>query len=356
MNLMAHMSTQRHIRFGVVVLSALTLVFSGLASAEDKGEGASAATYHSSVAEVRVTFFATDENNHPLENVSMGDIAIVDSEQVIRNFRSLARCDGTSLNVVALVDISESAASHFRVEMNEVLRLVAREQSIASDSIAVLSFGGTLAGADRDGQGGTERGWSSDLRPVVFCSARCSADEIARLLARGLKSSGTTPLFDALIFASDFIAQQGRAGARPVVILFSDGDDTISLHSRGEALQAVRDAGALVYAVDIGAAKSQGLAPGSYYTSGYASGSAFMRQVSEVSGGRYLYIPQGASQADSGASVLNAVLDDLRATYVVTYDLPSRHPGFHSLRVLPTHKLNLKFHSRDGYDYEPNEQ
>jgi hypothetical protein len=33
--------------------------------------------------------------------------------------------------------------------------------------------------------------------------------------------------------------------------------------------------------------------------------------------------------------------------------VPSHQVGFHSLRLFPTHKLNLTFHSRNGYNYEP---
>jgi Mg-chelatase subunit ChlD len=38
-----------------------------------------------------------------------------------------------------------------------------------------------------------------------------------------VKNSGTTPLFDALIFGTDFISHHRRAGVGPVLILFSDG-------------------------------------------------------------------------------------------------------------------------------------
>jgi hypothetical protein len=72
----------------------------------------------------------------------------------------------------------------------------------------------------------------------------------------------------------------------------------------------------------------------------------FLRRVSEATGGRYFSLRDGA------ATVLNAVLEDLRASYVVTYALPSHQDGFHSLRLLPTHNLNLTFHSRNGYFYE----
>ena len=186
--------------------------------------------------------------------------------------------------------------------------------------------------------GGTSGGTFGGLRPAILCSSGCRAsDSASKLLA--VKSGGTTPLFDALIFAADFISHHRRAGARPVMILFSDGDDTISMHSPREALQAVLDAGALIYSVDMGK-RTKRRAP--------------------CSCGEFRRLRAGAislllrpSQQDGAATVLNAVLEDLRASYVVTYDVPSYQAGFHSLRLLPTHNLNLTFHSRNGYDYEP---
>ena len=125
-----------------------------------------------------------------------------------------------------------------------------------------------------------------------------------------------------------------RAGVRPALILFSDGNDTISLRSRREAMDAVMASGALIYAVDLGASPNA------------SEGRPFLRWVSDATGGRYFSVRDGA------ATVLKAVLDDLRASYVVTYELPNRQTGFHSLRLLPTHNLNLRFHNRSGYYYE----
>jgi hypothetical protein len=174
------------------------------------------------------------------------------------------------------------------------------------------------------------------MRPAILCSSGCRAsDSVSRLLA--VKSGGTTPLFDALIVGADFISHRRRAGVRPVLILFSDGNDTISLHSPREALDAVLAGGVLIYSIDMGTSENQ------------STGGMFLRQVSEATGGRYFSL---RSLRDGAAPVLNAVLEDLRASYVVTYDLPSHQPGFHSLRLLPTHNLNLTFHSRNGYYYE----
>jgi len=313
-----------HTRLALLALLALTYA----SAAEDPNHPSGVPTYRSDVSEVRVTFFATDENNRPVATLTKSDFAVVDNERVVRNFRSFTHSDETSLDVVALVDLSESVAPRFRVAISDVLQLVAREQSIPDDNIAVLSFGGT--------SGGTFAG----IRPAVLCASGCGAsDSVTRLLAVKIKGGGTTPLFDALIFAADFISHHRRAGARSVLILFSDGNDTISLHSADDALEAVLDAGALIYSVDMETSKNQA----SYQT----SGSAFLRQVSEATGGRYFSLGDGA------ATVLNAVLEDLRASYLVTYALPSHQAGFHSLRLLPTHNLNLRFHSRNGYYYEP---
>lgn len=268
--------------------------------------------------------------------MTKADFAVVDNEWVVRKFRSFTHSEETSLEVVVLVDLSESVAPHVRATISDVLQLVARQQSVANsnDNISVLSFGGAL-----DARGG--------VRPAVLCTNGCQAsDSVARLLA--VKSGGATPLFDALIFAADFISNHrrdaGRSSVRPVLLLFSDGCDTLSMHSAHEALQAALDAGALIYSVDMGSAENP------------TAGGTFLRHLSAATGGRYFPLALHNSGRDDAAAVLNAVLDDLRASYVVTYDLPSHQAGFHSLRLLPTHNLNLTFHSRGGYNYDPSDQ
>jgi VWFA-related protein len=304
-----------------------------------------APTYRSAASEVRVTFFATGENNHPVESLTKSDFAVVDNERVLRNFRSFTHSDETSLDVVVLVDMSESVAPRIRVAIGDVLRLVAHEQSIPDNNISVLSFGGMSEQ--------TSAGALPGSTPAILCTSGCrTSDSAAKLLTAKLlttKSGGSTPLFDALIFGADLVAQHrrddGRSGVRSVLILFSDGYDTISQHSAREALQAVQHAGALVYCVDMGK-------PDTGEVKNLNSGGGLLRQFSDATGGRYFSLSTKFSQPHA-APVLNAVLEDLRASYVVTYDLPTHETGFHSLRLLPTHNLNLAFHSRNGYEYEP---
>src|ERR1035441_10570046 len=321
------MLTRGHIRSGLLALFVLTDAVLTYAAADEKtNDSSTLPTYRSIVSQVQVTFFATDENNRPVAALTKSDFAVVDNDLVIRNFRSFTAADENALDVVALVDLSESVAPRFRVAIREVEQLVAREQSLADANVAVLYFGAE--------SGGTSGAASGEIRPAILCSSGCRASgPVSRLLAA--KGSGTTPLFDALIFASDFISHHRRAGARPVLILFSDGNDTISLHSAREALDAVVAGGALVYSVDTGKPANP------------SAGSMFLRQASDSSGGRYFSLQDGV------ANVMSAVLEDLRASYVVTYDLPSQQAGFHSLRLMPTHNVNLRFHSRNRYYDEP---
>jgi VWFA-related protein len=325
------MLTHAHIRSVLLALFVLTYaVLTYAAAAEKTNDPSTLPTYRSIVSQVQVTFFATDENNRPVAPLTKSDFAVVDNGLVIRNFRSFTTADETSLDVVALVDLSESVAPRLGVAIREVEQLVAREQSMADDNVAVLYFGAEFGGTS----GGTPGAASGEIRPAILCSSGCRAsDSVGSLLT--VKGGGATPLFDALIFASDFISHHRRAGARPVLILFSDGNDTISLHSAREALDAVVAGGALIYSVDIGKRASP------------AAGSVFLRQVSDASGGRYFSLQDGVD------NVLSAVLADLRASYVVTYDLPSQQAGFHSLRLMPTHNVNLRFHSRNRYYDEP---
>jgi len=273
-----------------------------------------AATYRTTVSEVRVTFFATDDKNRPVDKIEKDDFAVVDNGMVIRDFRSLMRSDETALDVVALVDASESVAPRFQTTVNDVLGLVSQRQSAADDSISVMSFSG--------------------LQATLLCSDNCrSTGAGQRLLAA--KAEGATPLFDALAYSADFMAQRRAPGVRPVLILLSDGDDTISKISSRDAVEAVIASGANVYAVDM---NRSGNAP---------HGGIGLQRIAETTGGRYF--PPEAHAAE----VLRAAQEDLRASYIVTYHLPSHTVGFHSLRILPKHNLSLQFHCRSGYYYEP---
>ncbi len=267
-------------------------------------------TYHSTVSEVRLVFFATDEHNHTVEQLQRTDFAVVDDERVIRDFRSFSRSSAIKLDVVLLIDSSESVLSQFRHEIADVQQLISDWPWNPEDNISVLTFGG--------------------LETHVLCTGNCRSTLTGDRLAL-LTSGGATPLFDAVETAADLLLQRRQPDVWPVIILFSDGDDTISKASLREASDKILASGAQVYAIDVGR-------PGRA-----SSGTATLRRMADDSGGRCVRV------SDGSVSIFRNVIDDLHSARMVTYALPKSGSDFHSIRILPTHNLNLQFRCRRGY-------
>jgi VWFA-related protein len=271
-------------------------------------------TYHTGTSEVRISFFATDEHNHPVEDLGKDDFAIVDDGVVIRDFRSLARTSDAALDLVLLVDDSESIAPRFQEVQQDILKLISSDSLSPDDRISVVTFAG--------------------MRLAIFCLQDCGAPATRQKLLAA-KAEGATPLFDAVNYTAHLVTSQRKPSAREVVILFSDGHDTISRASYRDALQAMTASGALLYTVNIDRSEDSS-----------SQGSRTLQQMAESTGGRAFQLP------DHAIDLLQAVLADLHASYIVTYQLPNRTAGFHSLRILPKHNLNLQFHCRKGYNYD----
>ena len=293
-------------------LTVLLAIFPCLLCARAENDAPDIA-YRTGTSEVRVTFFATDENNRLVQAIDRNDFAVVDGEMVVRDFRSLTRSDETKLDIVVLVDTSESVAPRFQAIADQVLRLISRNHS--GDDLSIITFAG--------------------LRPFLLCAADCGGAATESTI-RSLNPAGPTPLFDSLAFSAGFLADRHAAGVRQVLILLSDGNDTISRTSARHALDSVIATGALLYTVNPNKPARD------------PKGSFALAQMAEATGGRSFSAPNDADAAE----VLEAALADLRASYVVTYPVPSRAAGFHSLRILPKHNLNLRFHCRRGYFYD----
>ena len=269
-------------------------------------------TYRTNATEVRLSFSAMDQNNHGVATLQPSDFAVVDKDVIVRNFQSFTRSDWTKLEIAILRRRQRIRHAAFRQEIADVLNLVSQTAGIPDENLAMFSFQGT--------------------QPALLCAGDCRASHAAeRLPAR--RAGGLTPLFDTIVFASDFLSQRGDAHAEKVLIVFSDGADTISRNSLRDAIDASltrrgsdglhrREPAFLLFAGRCGSAN-----------------------LASATGGRYFPPPDGAAHA------LNVILEGFRASYTVSYRLPSHASGFQPVRILPTHNLNLQFRSRSGYYY-----
>jgi len=305
------------------LLLSLTLVALGtqrsvFAESSSSSAGEATVVYHSAASEVRLVLFATDEHNRTIENLQKDDFAVIDNETVIRDFRSFTRSPEMKLDLVVLIDSSESVVPQIEKQMTVFLQSLAQwpmsPDMSPDDSLSVISFGG------------------AGVR--TLCDGNCPAALTPQRIA-SVPKGGATPLFDAIETAIDLVTQHEQRDRWPAIILLSDGRDTISRASFGEASERIVAGETQIYAIDLSPAGRR------------ENGPAILNKLAEVTGGRY--IRSGDMLNVDFHQLMKKVSEDIHSAIVVSYAMPDSTAGFHSVRVLPSRHLAWKFRCRQGY-------
>ncbi|MGO9305537.1 MAG: VWA domain-containing protein [Candidatus Korobacteraceae bacterium] len=269
-------------------------------------------SFKAEVNEVQLTFVATDQHNRDIATLTPTDIAVVDNGTVIRRFRSLGRYPQSNLEVLVLIDASQSLARRFSEEMAEAAQLIQEARWRPDDALSIMSFAG--------------------LKTSAVCARNCRDLPPAAWLSK-IHAGGETPLLDAVVLGVEFLAKNCDSTRRPVLIVLSDGHDTISRYSfRDAAIAAIR-ANVPIYTLNTGGPETT------------ASGGGVLRDMAVLTGGGSFTRAPGASSA------LAAMVEELRKAYVLTYALPGHAEGLHSVSILPTTNFNLRLRSRRAYYY-----
>jgi VWFA-related protein len=293
-----------------VFASLCTALILFLAPAANAAERQEPYSFKVDVHEVRLSFVATDQHNRDVDQLTPADIAVVDNGTVIRRFRSLSRYPQGNLDALVLIDASESLVQRFSTEIAEAAQLIAEAPWAPGDVLSIMSFGGREPG---------------------FACVRNCRDLPSTAWASKIHAKGQTPLFDAVILGAEFLSQHRDPNYRPVLIILSDGDDTISVHSFRDAVVAAVRAEIPIYTLNVGDPKAA------------TGGGGVLRDIAALTGGCSFTRVPGAPSA------LASVVGDLRNAYVLTYELPGHAEGLHSVSILPTTNSNLRLRSRRGY-------
>lgn len=269
-------------------------------------------TIRTNVDEVRLAFAASDRQGRVIKSLRPSDVAVADNGTIIRHFRSFRSASESPLDLVILLDASDSVASQIPAEIAEAKSFVESSKWGERDRVSILAFGG--------------------VRPLLLCVRNCKT-QIAQAKLNSLCAKGATPLYDALFDAAEMLKEDSDPEARPAMILFSDGNDTISRHSMSDALQAAQNLQSAIYSVN---SRSKKVAAD--------HGDAILDHLSKSTGG--VSFPPGQDVSE----VLRMVLADLRSGYVLTYEPSETTIGQHSVRILATSDPKLQFRSRQAYD------
>jgi Ca-activated chloride channel family protein len=238
---------------------------------------------------VNVALNVLDAKGAPVGGLAKEDFEILEDgkQQKIAIFEREAT---TPLSIVLAIDTSESVMTSERLEKDAAKHFVnalLREQ----DELDLIEF-------------------SDVVQELVPFTNQKKAIEMG--IGR-VQQGDATALYDAVYLASKLLAGTSAAdGRRRVVVLITDGGDTVKGSQYAQAMEQAQRAGAMVFSiivVPIAADAGRNIA-----------GEHALIQMAKDTGGKYYYVdePKGLEAA------FRHVSDDLRTQYLLGYYAPKR--------------------------------
>jgi Ca-activated chloride channel homolog len=159
--------------------------------------------------------------------------------------------------------------------------------------------------------------------------------DLVRHALDGLRPSGGTAAYDAVLAALPTIARRSRE--RAALLLVSDGADTASNATLREVRSALVRSDTFVYAIAIDSPEPQPINTRVNATT--------LREITDDSGGRTELVHSGAELVDATARIA----EEINHQYVLGYTSPRGADGkYHSIRVR-VRGSEYKVRARNGY-------
>jgi len=158
-----------------------------------------------------------------------------------------------------------------------------------------------------------------------------------------LKPQGATALYDAMIAAAKYLRP---AEGRHVMVVLSDGTDTVSTSTLAKALTEVQKSDAVIYGVH-----STGVAPSASVQD--LAGEFVLKTMCEDTGGRAFFPPIYEDQRKETRDldeIYKRLAAEVRAQFVLTYYSKSEgKPGTFKTIRLEVKRPGLQVRARRGY-------
>ena len=263
------------------------------------------------VSEVRLTLVATDQNDRPLPHLSPTDILVLEDGQPIPRFELRSAAD-LPLRIGVVLDLSDSTQKSWATVRSTLVRSL-QQVMRPNDELRVLAFNSKIE---------LERTVTDPVQLGTVLEDRATG--------------GMTALHDTLYHVcDDAIFVDERAPHRSALIVFSDGEDDLSLHGLGDAIARAQRSGVAIYTV---AAQNPNKT---------TSGDAVLHDLATTTGGRDFVV----KNADQLADVLSTINAELRNSYLLYYRVPeeSGARAFRRVHVIPTQRDGSRVRSRAGY-------
>ena len=229
---------------------------------------------------VNVYATVTDKNGAPITDLKKEDFSLAEDGRP-EKIAIFEQESDRPLSIVLALDTSSSIRKDFKLVLDSARRFVSATMR-KQDKLSLYQF-------------------AEEVREVVPFTS--DFQEIARGI-RGLRSGSGTVLFDAVYLASKSLLNRD---GRKVMVLITDGGDTLSSTSFHEAVRAANLSEALVYSIIIVPVAAD---PGRDIAGEHA-----LIQLAHDTGGKYYY----ADSADSLDAAFQQVSKELRTQYLIAY-------------------------------------
>lgn len=251
---------------------------------------------------VNVFVTVTDLHGAPIGGLTKDNFLLKedDRQQQIKVFD---RESALPLSIALAIDTSLSTRHDLPLEQASAKRF-AHEIIRPVDGLSVYAFSEVVNEATR--------GYTSDLKHIDE-----SIDHI--------RVGAATALYDAIYLASRAL---DRRKGRKVIVLITDGGDTISKVDYKEAVRASVEAEAIVYSIIV--------VPIENSAGRETGGEHALIQLSEDTGGKYYYATS-VTQLDDA---FHKISDELRTQYLLAY-YPSQHTSFSEFRRIEVNVVGV---------------
>ncbi len=268
---------------------------------------------------VTVITSVTDPAGNQVHDLTAKDFALYEDKQP-QDIAGLYREGQLPLRLIFLFDTSSSIKHRFDFEQRAAARFF-RQVMQPGDKGAVMSV-------------------ASDHRLEIGLTE--NVDHLVNTLAH-LKPQGATALYDALISAARYLRP---VEGRHVMVVLSDGTDTVSSSTLAQALTEIQRSDAVVYGVH-----STGVAPSANVQD--LAGEFVLKALCEDTGGRAFFPPIYDDQKRETRDldeIYKRLTADVRAQFVLTYYSKSEAKAgvFRTIRV-EVKRPGLQVRARRGY-------
>jgi VWFA-related protein len=231
----------------------------------------------------------------------------------VSEVKSFSRFVHQRLLVGVVVDMSESIRPDQQLDMLNILDALAARLDNSQDRAFLVGFSNRV----------------KVLQPPTSDLAL-----VRKSLLEHAPQSGLTSLFDAVVATCRDPFESSETEQQRIMVLFSDGLDTLSIHGLEDAIDAALRARVSVYTV-----ATQGTSQ---------RGSRILETLANKTGGKAYIVGKKHDVATAIAGVTEPALDE----YAVTFRPVSNHTGYHRIELqLRSGRAVLL---RAGYVLEPN--